>query len=112
MARGPRKSIEEKIEAKRELIDALEVRLDSERAELEELLKEKRWKELETVGDLIEESGLDPSSVAEILKEYVKDKQSAEYKSAHPLRGRELLFIRFGIVPVRAGPFVQRIASA
>ena len=40
-------------------------------------LKEKRWKELETVGDLIEESGLDPSSVAEILKEYVKDKQSA-----------------------------------
>ena len=77
MARGPRKSIEEKIEAKQELIDALEVRLDSERAELEELLKEKRWKELETVGDLIEESGLDPSSVAEILKEYVKDKQSA-----------------------------------
>ena len=77
MARGPRKSIEEKIEAKQELVDALETRLEAERSELEDLLREKRLKELEAVGDLIEESGLEPETVANILKEYVKEQQSA-----------------------------------
>ena len=77
MARGPRKTIEEKIEAKQELIEALENRLESEKSELEDLLREKRLKELETVGDLIEESGLEPEAVAELLKNYVKERQSA-----------------------------------
>ena len=77
MARGPRKTIEEKIEAKQETIEALETRLESERNELEELLKEKRLKELEAVGELIEESGLEPSAVADLLRDYLKDQQSA-----------------------------------
>ena len=77
MARGPRKTMEEKIEAKQELIEALETRLESERNELEDMLKEKRLKELEEVGDLIEESGLDPSTVADLLRDYLKDRQSA-----------------------------------
>ena len=77
MARGPRKTIEEKIEAKQELIEALETRLESERSELEDMLKEKRLKELEEVGDLIEESGLEPSAVADLLRGYLKDQQSA-----------------------------------
>ncbi len=77
MARGPRKTLEEKIEAKQELIESLETRLESEREELEELQREKRLKELENVENLMEETGLDPEAIAEILKEYVKDKQSA-----------------------------------
>ena len=47
MARGQRKSIEEKIAAKEELIEALTTRLESEKRELEELCQEKRgrnWK--------------------------------------------------------------------
>ena len=44
---------------------------------MEDLLREKRLKELETVGDLIEESGLEPEAVAELLKNYVKERQSA-----------------------------------
>ena len=51
MARGPRKS-------------------------LEEMLREKRLKELSAVNELIEESGLEPSAVADILKDYIKE-QSA-----------------------------------
>lgn len=77
MARGPRKTIEEKIEAKQELIDALEARLDAERAELEDMLRERRLKELETVEDLIAECGLEPGDVAEILRKYAQEKQSA-----------------------------------
>ena len=53
MARGQRKSIEEKIAAKQELVDALMIRLESERRELDELFEEKKRKELEVVNDLI-----------------------------------------------------------
>ena len=77
MARGPRRTMEEKIEAKQEVIEALEARLESERNELEDMLREKRLKELEAVGDLIEEIGLNPEAVADILRDYIREKQSA-----------------------------------
>ena len=55
MARGQRKTIEEKIAAKQELIEALETRVESEKRELEELYMEKKRKELEAVSDKLAE---------------------------------------------------------
>lgn len=77
MARGQRKTIEEKIAAKQELIEALETRVESEKRELEELYQEKRRKELETVSDIISESGLEPEKVAEILQQYLETCEEA-----------------------------------
>ncbi len=74
MARGQRKTIEEKITAKQELIQAMLIRIESEKRELEELFEEKRRKELETVGDLINESGLSSAEVADLLKKYVEER--------------------------------------
>lgn len=74
MARGQRKTIEEKISAKQELIDALMKRVESEKRELDELFQEKRRKELETVSELIEDAGLQPEEVAEVLQEYMRTK--------------------------------------
>ena len=71
MARGQRKTIDEKITAKQELIEALLTRVESEKRELEELYEEKRRKELEVVSDLIEETGLTPVEVASILQQYL-----------------------------------------
>lgn len=71
MARGQRKSLEEKIMAKQELIDALMVRVQSEKKELEELVEEKKRKELETVSELIADTGLMPQEVAEVLQQYI-----------------------------------------
>lgn len=75
MARGQRKTIEEKIAAKREIIDALQVRLESEKKELQELYTEKRNKELEAVNELITDSGLEPCEVAELLKNYIENRE-------------------------------------
>jgi len=50
MPRGQRKSLEEKIQAKQELINALNIRIESEERELEELYEQKRRKELEAAG--------------------------------------------------------------
>ena len=71
MARGQRKTIDEKITAKQELIEALMTRVESEQRELEELYHEKRRKELEAVSDLIEEAGLSPEEVVSVLQQYV-----------------------------------------
>lgn len=77
MARGQRKTIEEKIAAKQELIEALATRVESEKRELEELYQEKRRKELEAVSDIIAESGLEPEKVAEILQQYLETCEEA-----------------------------------
>ncbi len=74
MARGQRKSIEEKINAKQELIEALMTRVESEKRELEELCQEKRLRELEAVEELIEESGLQPDEVATVLQQYLESR--------------------------------------
>ena len=60
MPRGQRKSLEEKIQAKQELINALNIRMESEQRELEELFEQKKRKELEAVSDIIEDAGLAP----------------------------------------------------
>ena len=74
MARGQRKTIDEKITAKQGLIEALLTRVESEKRELEELYEEKRRKELETVSDLIEETGLSPEEVASLLQQYLDNR--------------------------------------
>lgn len=71
MARGQRKTLEEKISAKQELIAALTTRIESEKRELEELYGERRRRELETVSELIEEAGLSADEAAEALQQYI-----------------------------------------
>ncbi|MCR5753528.1 MAG: hypothetical protein K6G30_01780 [Acetatifactor sp.] len=74
MARGQRKTLEEKISAKQELVTALLTRVESEKKELEELFEEKRRKELEAVSQLISCAGLEPDEVAEVLQQYVEQR--------------------------------------
>lgn len=71
MARGVRKSIEEKIAEKEETIKALQIRIKSEKEELEGMYREKRDKDLEKLSQVLEETGLTPEDAAEILQEHV-----------------------------------------
>ena len=54
MARGVRKTIEEKIADKQEVIDALETRIQKEREELQDLINEQRMARLESLEELID----------------------------------------------------------
>ena len=76
MPRGQRKSLEEKIQAKQELINALNIRIESEERELEELFEQKRRKELEAVSNLIEDAGLAPEEVTEVLQQYIDSRNA------------------------------------
>lgn len=75
MARGQRKTIEEKIKEKEELIGALKVRLKSEQAELDGLYKEKKEKALEGLNQIIDSSGLELSEVSEVLQQYIESRK-------------------------------------
>lgn len=74
MARGQRKTLDEKIEAKEEIITALLTRVESEKRELAELYKAKREAALENIGSMIEDSGLSAEEAASALKMYIQNK--------------------------------------
>ena len=74
MARGQRKTLEEKITAKEELIEALLTRVESEKRELEAMYKEKRVAELETIGNMIEEWDLTPEEAVDALRTYAESR--------------------------------------
>lgn len=71
MPRGKRKSIDDKIEEKMELINALQIRLDSEKRELKEMNREKRDQEMERISSFLEDSGLSMKDAENILKEHI-----------------------------------------
>lgn len=71
MPRGQRRSIEEKIQQKQEAIDALEVRMEHEKKELEDLVNEQKQKEVEDLYDFIKTSELCVNEAIGILKQYV-----------------------------------------
>lgn len=75
MARGQKKSIEEKIQQKQEIINALETRIEHEREELEVLISEQKQKEVETLYDFIKTSNLDVYEATEALKNYVIERE-------------------------------------
>jgi len=73
MARGQRRSIEEKIQQKQDVIDALETRIDHERKALEALISEQKQKEVEILNEFIKASNLGVYKATEVLKQYVVD---------------------------------------
>lgn len=73
MARGQRRSIEDKIQQKQEVIDALEVRIEHEREELEALISEQKQREVETLYDFIKTSNLGVLEATEVLQQYVEE---------------------------------------
>lgn len=72
MARGPRKTIEEKITEKEELIKALQTRIKSEKEELEAMYQEKREKDMARLSEVLKASGLTPDDAADILQEHME----------------------------------------
>ncbi len=76
MARGQRRTIEEKIAEKEELIAALRTRLKSEQSELDALNREKRNRDLDSLNQLLESTGLDISEASDILQDYIQNRAS------------------------------------
>lgn len=68
MARGAKKSLQEKIKQKEELIDSLSTRLKKEREELDELLETQKMEELNELRIVVQKSGLEISDIIQIAQ--------------------------------------------
>ena len=73
MVRGQRKSIEEKIAEKQDLINSLNSRLEKETEELNSLLNEQKYQEIENLYELVKASNLSVEDVTAILNGYLTD---------------------------------------
>ena len=76
MARGQRRTIEEKIAEKEELIASLRTRLKSEQGELDVLYKEKKNRDLDSLNQLLTTTGLDIDEAADIIQDYIQNHAS------------------------------------
>lgn len=70
MARGQRKTIEQKIDEKQAAIDALAQRMEKEQEELRALLEEQRLMKLAEIEAIIENADLSIEEVEQILMEH------------------------------------------
>lgn len=68
MARGVKKSLQEKITQKEELIDALTSRIKKEREELNELLDMQKLEELNKLREAVEQSGIGISELIQAVR--------------------------------------------
>lgn len=73
MSRGPRKTIDDKIRDKEELIESLKVRIQSENRELEALRQEKRAKEVEEIAEFLEDTGMSVEKARTILEQHIAE---------------------------------------
>lgn len=72
MARGQRKTIEEKIEAKEEEIRLLKIRIGKEEDELEALMNEKKAKDIDLLYKFISKANLSAQEAAGILEQHLQ----------------------------------------
>ena len=77
MARGQKRTVEDKIADKEKLIEALNIRIEKENKELKALLSERKQKEVETLYDFIKTSHLSLSEATEVLQQYLSNKYEA-----------------------------------
>ena len=108
MARGQRKTIEEKLAEKERLIDSLKIRLRSEQRELEELRKEQREAEMKALQDQgveISPRNLKISDKAIVCLPYHKMQDIMEEDR---LADKKFGSTRRGIAPVYADKYMKK----
>lgn len=68
MARGVKKTLQEKIAQKEELIDALSSRIKKEKDELNELMEMQKLEELNELRMVVQQSGMEISDIIQMAQ--------------------------------------------
>lgn len=75
MARGAKKSLQEKIIQKEELIESLTTRIKKEREELNELIEQQKNEELNELRVVMQKSGMDIADIIQIAQKRMAEAQ-------------------------------------
>ena len=75
MAKGAKKSLQEKIIQKEELIESLTTRIKKEREELNELIEQQKNEELNELRVVMQKSGMDIADIIQIAQTRMAEAQ-------------------------------------
>ena len=75
MARGAKKSLQEKITMKEELIESLSIRIKKEREELNELSEQQKNEELNELRLVMQKSGMEIADIIQLAQNRLAEAQ-------------------------------------
>lgn len=75
MARGAKKSLQEKITMKEELIESLSIRIKKEREELNELIEQQKNEELNELRLVMQKSGMEIADIIQLAQNRLAEAQ-------------------------------------
>ena len=91
MSRGPRRTIDEKINSVKEQIAGTQIKLNKLNKELNELIKEKQQTEISDIYNLMQNTGISTDKLKEIIQEEIQNPPTAYYTDSNEVDNSEIM---------------------
>lgn len=91
MSRGPRRTIDEKINSVKEQIAGTQIKLNKLNKELNELIKEKQQTEISDIYNLMQNTGISTDKLKEIIQEEIQNHSTAYYTDSNEVDNSEIM---------------------
>lgn len=91
MSRGPRRTIDEKINSVKEQIAGTQIKLNKLNKELNELIKEKQQTEISDIYNLMQNTGISTDKLKEIIQEEIQNPSTAYYTDSNEVDNSEIM---------------------
>ena len=91
MSRGPRRTIDEKINSVKEQIAGTQIKLNKLNKELNELIKEKQQTEISDIYNLMQNTGISTDKLKEIIQEEIQHPSTAYYTDSNEVDNSEII---------------------
>ena len=92
MSRGPRRTIDEKINSVKEQIAGTQIKLNKLNKELNELIKEKQQTEISDIYNLMQNTGISTDKLKEIIQQEIQNPSTSYYTDTDEVDNAEMSF--------------------
>ena len=91
MSRGPRRTIDEKINSVKEQIAGTQIKLNKLNKELNELIKEKQQTEISDIYNLMQNTGISTDNLTEMIQEEIQNPSTTYYTDSNEVDNSEMM---------------------
>lgn len=91
MSRGPRRTIDEKINSVKEQIAGTQIKLNKLNKELNELIKEKQQTEISDIYNLMQNTGISTDKLKEMIQEEIQNPSTVYYTDSNEVDNSEIM---------------------
>ncbi len=91
MSRGPRRTIDEKINSVKEQIAGTQIKLNKLNKELNELIKEKQQTEISDIYNLMQNTGISTDKLKEMIQEEIQNPSTTYYTDSNEVDNSKIM---------------------